>query len=123
METRRKDTGRIGETLAADYLEGLGHKVIERNWRSGHLETDIITIDKNGLHFVEVKTRIAPAAADPLENITRSKKRNMANAARHYLQEHSCGDMEIFLDVVTVLLDGECADIEYYPQAVIPIYN
>lgn len=97
--------------------------MLERNWRSGHLETDIITMDKNGLHFVEVKSRVAPAAADPLDNITAGKRRSMVNAARHYLREHSCGDIEIFLDVVTVLFEDGHASVSYFPQAVIPIYT
>jgi putative endonuclease len=35
----------------------MGHTILERNWRSGHLEIDIISFDKDGTHFVEVKTR------------------------------------------------------------------
>ncbi len=123
MGTGRRQLGAEGEALAAKHLEGLGHAILERNWRSGRLEADIITMDKNGLHFVEVKSRVAPAAADPLDNITASKRRSMVNAARHYLREHSCGDIEIFLDVVTVLFEDGRASVSYFPQAVIPTYT
>lgn len=122
METPRRILGTAGESAAAEYLGGLGHAILERNWRSGHLELDLVTLDQNGLHFVEVKSRVAPLTADPLAGMTGSKQRSMANAARRYLREHSCGDIEIFLDVVTVLFDGERTVVEYFPQAVIPIH-
>lgn len=124
MRDGRKKVGRTGETICCEYLTQMGQTVLERNWRSSHLEVDIVSLDSSGgLHFVEVKSRVAPVSADPLVGITRSKRQSMVSAARHYLHEHSCGDVEIFLDVMTVILDGEHAQIEYYPNAVIPIYT
>ena len=57
--------GDLGEDLASRYLEQLGHTVLERNWRHSHLEIDLITLDAEGLHFVEVKSRTAPVSAAP----------------------------------------------------------
>ena len=49
--------GQQGEALAADYLAARGYKIIERNFRAGHQELDIIAEQADILHFVEVKTR------------------------------------------------------------------
>ena len=125
MNTPTQETGRRGEEAACEYLRNAGHFIVERNWRSSHLETDIITTDDRGLHFVEVKTRNAPVAAEPESNITRTKRMRMVRAAQSYL--HTKGkpwmqEMEVFFDVLTVVFDGDLIEIEYYPQAFIPIY-
>ena len=117
--------GKKGEDAAALWLAGKGQTVLERNWRGGRCEIDLITADGNGLHFVEVKTRKAPVAADPLVNVTAAKQKNMVQAALRYL--HSEGrrfkDAEVNFDIITVVLDRASAQIQYYPQAIIPIYD
>ena len=60
MEDRsghRRQLGKAGEYVACGFLRSMGHIILERNWRSGHLEIDIISLDRDGIHFVEVKTR------------------------------------------------------------------
>ena len=60
MEDRgnhRQKLGERGENVACRYLESMGHTILERNWRNGHLEIDIISVDPEGIHFVEVKAR------------------------------------------------------------------
>lgn len=51
------EIGKRGEVFACEYLEKLGFKILHRNYRAGHLETDIICEDEKYLLFVEVKTR------------------------------------------------------------------
>lgn len=125
MENEKQTVGRRGEEEACLYLMNLGHTIVERNWRSSHLETDIITIDGAGLHFVEVKSRKAPAAADPEVNVGPKKRSRMVRAAQSYLHDRGkpwMWDMEVFFDVLTVVLFEDHANIEYYPQAFVPIY-
>ena len=125
MKNQRQQTGRRGEDEACRFLLECGHQILERNFRISHLETDIISLDKDGVHFVEVKTRRVPASADPEENVGPVKQRRLVGAAQEYL--HSSmkmipPDAEVFFDVITVLLDGDDSYIEYYPQAFIPVY-
>ena len=125
MENERQKVGRRGEDEACRYLTGRGHTIVERNWRSSHLETDIITFDSKGLHFVEVKSRTAPVMAAPEVNVGRDKRMRMVRAAGDYLHsdDHAwMQEMEVFFDVLTVVFDGDRIEIEYYPQAFIPIY-
>lgn len=124
LKTQRQLTGRTGEEEACIYLQRLGHTILDRNWRASHLETDIVSLDRAGLHFVEVKTRRAPVAADPAVNVDRRKMQRMVQAAQRYLHDpqRKLPDVEVFFDVITVILDGDGITLEYYPQAFIPTY-
>ena len=126
MKNERQITGKRGEDEAARHLEGLGHKIVSRNWRSSHLELDIISLKGNELHIVEVKSRTAPAMAEPELNVNSAKRRKMVAAANAFLnsgaRENLPSDLEVFFDVLTVVFDGPDFDIEYYPKVFIPIY-
>ena len=117
--------GKRGEDAACLWLTARGHTVLERNWRGGHCEIDLITADAAGLHFVEVKSRTAPTAADPLVNVTAAKQKHLVQAALKYLHSGNrrYADAEVMFDIVTVVFYGDTPKIEYYPQAFIPIYD
>ena len=116
--------GKRGEDLAADYLAARGHTVLARNWHGGHLELDIVTEAPDGVHFVEVKTRTAPVAAAPEENVGRLKQQRITAAALKFLHAmDSRFEREVFFDVVAVLFDGGKVEINYFPQAWIPMYT
>ena len=51
------ELGKWGEDIAADYLQRQGYTIIERNWKSGHRDLDIIALDGQTLVIAEVKTR------------------------------------------------------------------
>ena len=121
----RQTIGRLGEDMVCRHLEGLGHRILERNWRSGHLEIDIITVDQEGIHFVEVKTRRKNIQAPPQENVGRTKQKRITTAALRYLNSQNGfvhKDMECFFDVAAVTFEGEAADVEWIPNAYIPLY-
>ena len=110
--------------MACRYLESRGHRILERNWRGGHLEVDIISESSDGVHFVEVKTRIAPVAASIEDQVGRTKQHRIADAALKYLNtNHMELSSEVFFDIVSVVFDGASADVKYYPGAWIPIYT
>lgn len=119
-------TGRMGEQQACEYLEGLGHVILERNYRASHKEIDIISLSEgNILHIVEVKTRTEPVTAAPELNVNRNKQRNLVAAASAYLNSQdkvTSSDMEVVFDVITVVFSPSGTKIEYYPQAYIPTY-
>lgn len=118
--------GRRGEDVACGFLSGKGHTIVERNHRSGHLEIDIITLDKDGVHFVEVKSRVAPVAVSPEENVTAAKQKKVADAALRYLHtskdKRLSADLEVSFDVVAVTFDGGGEIVEWFPNAYYPMY-
>ena len=124
--TPRMSLGRRGEDVACGFLSGKGHTIVERNYRSGHLEIDIITLDKDGVHFVEVKSRVAPVAVSPEENVTAAKQKKVADAALRYLytskDKRLSADLEVSFDVVAVTFDGGGEIVEWFPNAYYPMY-
>ena len=123
---KRQKLGQAGEDLACRYLtEELGHTVIERNWRSGHLEIDIISIDADGIHFVEVKARRESIQAPPQESVDGRKQQKITKAAGAFLKSgrgREFGCRECQFDIVAVTYIEDHVRIEYFPQAYIPIY-
>ena len=110
----------MGEEMACDFLRSRGHRILERNWRGSHLEVDVISEAPDGLHFVEVKSRLDAEAA-PEEKVDARKQRRISAAALKYLNE-SGSDREVFFDVVSVVFDGSKTMVKYFPQAWIPMY-
>ena len=78
------------------------------------------------MHFVEVKSRVAPVAVSPEENVTVSKQRKVADAALRYL--HTAKDkristeLDVNFDVVAVTFDGGEEIVEWFPNAYYPMY-
>lgn len=121
----RQELGRIGEDLACSHLESLGHRILARNWRSGHLEIDIVSLGADGIHFVEVKTRRQNIQAPPQENVGSQKQQKITKAALRYLKTGKglpYGNLECIFDVVAVSFGKGTEKIEWFPQAYIPIY-
>lgn len=124
--TARMLLGKRGEDVACSFLERMGHRILERNYRSGHLEIDIISVDGYGVHFVEVKSRVAPVAAEPEESVTRLKLRKITTAALRYLHRYGRSSereaREVFFDVLAVTFDKGEERVEWFPGAYIPLY-
>jgi putative endonuclease len=121
----KRELGRLGEDIACRYLEDMGHTILARNWRSGHLEIDIVSLAKDGIHFVEVKTRRRNIQAAPQENVGPTKQSRITKAALSFLKSKKglpYGNHECSFDVVAITLEKNGTKLEWIPQAYIPIY-
>lgn len=115
----------MGEEAVCRRLEAGGHVILARNRHCGHLETDIISRDADGLHFVEVKTRRPPMQLEPQDCVTLSKQKKLIRAAQAFIlrsDDPLVRDCEYHFDVAAVTVDGDDIRIEYFADAFIPIY-
>lgn len=122
---KRQKLGQTGEELACRLLTEKGHVILERNWRSGHLEIDIISVSADGMHFVEVKTRRENIQAPPQESVKGTKQRRITKAAGAFLRSgrgKDFGSLECHFDIIAVTFFEHTVRTEYFPQAYIPIY-
>ncbi len=108
--------GLEGETLAVEYLEQRGFQILERNWRSGHKEIDIIAAKGDCVHFVEVKTRSTALWGTPEASVTASKRKLIILAANHYIQKNNIAK-EARFDVISILKKQESSSVDYMPDA------
>lgn len=103
-----KEIGDFGEDAAARFLKKKGYRILERNYRAGHNEIDIIAQDRKDIVFVEVKTRTPNALGvlpygDPLESVDTKKQRRTMDAASAYLCKCETALLPRF-DIVEVFL-------------------
>ena len=119
---RTSRIGLEGEDIACDFLRSRGHQILERNWRAGHLELDIITEAEDGLHFVEVKARTAPVTSTLTDQVNKVKQKRICAAALQYLNKEHLMGREVFFDIVSVMFNHQETVVRYFPQAWIPMY-
>ncbi|MBI3142453.1 MAG: YraN family protein [Bacteroidetes bacterium] len=120
---RHLRTGQIGEELAAGHLARLGYVILERNWRHGHLELDMIAQIGNDLVFVEVKTLRGTGHGYPESAVTKQKARRLFAAAEAYLIEKQIMN-EIRFDIVAVILHNtDPPEIYHIEDALHPYGN
>ena len=73
---QHNDFGKWGEDLAVHYLSEKGYAILERDWRYGHKDIDIIAISDDTLVFVEVKTRRNDTFMRPEQSVDWKKIKN-----------------------------------------------
>jgi putative endonuclease len=96
------DTGKWGEDLAAAYLEKKGYTIVERDWKSGRRDIDIIALDGDVVVFVEVKTRRNRLFGDPEESVNYQKLQNLQQAISHYVKFRHIRQ-EVRFDIISVV--------------------
>ena len=119
---KKSETGRRGEEIALAWLLDHGFRLLDRNWRSGHRELDLVVESAQRVHVVEVKTLTPPLLIRPYEKVDAAKQSRMVAAARHYIAFRQIRK-EVQFDVVSVVLDGDRAEVEYIPEAFFPLWK
>lgn len=95
------DIGAKGERAAADHLRReKGFVIVQRNWRHGRDEIDLVCRDGEILVFVEVKTRAAHALVAGRAAVDRRKKRALSRACRSYLAQLETKPRTFRFDIV-----------------------
>ncbi|MDR0976111.1 MAG: YraN family protein [Christensenellaceae bacterium] len=116
--------GRMGESVAAAYLERKGFYIIEQNAEFHDKETgkkiaevDIIASKNKGaeIHFVEVKYRKTTDYGTGAMAVGKAKQKNVKNGAMRWLMLSKLYDSVIVsFDVVEVSGDAPDFEINHY---------
>lgn len=105
--------GRHFEDRAAEFYQQQGYEVLERNWRAGHKEIDLIVRRDNQLVFVEVKASFSKEHGHPAERVDRRKIEHLTKAAQAYIEEAEITNYDLRFDVVTF----DRGKLEHFPDA------
>ncbi len=113
--------GRWGEQKAAEYLERKGFRIVQRDWRDGHRDLDIVAVDADYLVIIEVKTRRDGALTDPETAVDVKKIRNLSIAASKFVKQTDI-EFPVRFDIVTVTGNGsDVCDINHIEDAFLPL--
>ena len=115
----KQKIGRLGEDSAADYLIASGYAILERNWRDGHSEVDIIARSGKTLIIAEVKTRLADWNETPEDFLPPTKQEALIAAAEAYIGASVDKELELRFDLL-IVRPGEQPEVKHIPHAFIP---
>ena len=115
--------GQIGEELAAKIMRKKGFRVVDTNWKFGHLEMDVIAVSRKEIAFVEVKTRTTSFGGKrPEEYVDELKRRRMAAAANAYIKINQIDKTPRF-DIIGITMDAnthEVKEVTHLEDAFLP---
>jgi len=115
----RQSLGRWGEQLAAQYLQGQGYEILDRNVRTDFGELDLVARLAEIMVFVEVKTRTTSEYGMPEESITRQKAAHLLNSGRAYLLMHNITEVDWRIDLIAVIkLEGQPPVLRHIENAI-----
>lgn len=99
----KDELGRLGEQLAAEYLQQAGMRILDRNWRCADGELDIVAAERRVLVACEVKTRSGLGFGSPLEAVSRRKQARLRRLAISWIGAHGVLFDEVRIDVIGLL--------------------
>ena len=121
--THRQELGVRGEEIAARWLETKGWAILDRRFRNGHRDLDLVACrtDEPGTErlvaFVEVRTRLCTDFGTPAETVGWKKQRELARSARVWLAANRRSGDTYRFDVLGIVLGGGRVQIQYVPDA------
>ncbi|HEY8401970.1 MAG TPA: YraN family protein [Cytophagaceae bacterium] len=109
--SRNIETGKRGELLAYNYLTEKGYRVVEKNYRFGRGEIDLIAEKDGLLVFIEVKYRSSDAFGYPEEAVGEKKASKVVSTANHYVFETEW-KKDIRFDILAIDSNGNVSHFE-----------
>ncbi len=100
--------GRIGESLAREYLKDKGYKILEQNYRTRYAEIDLVARQKDMLVFVEVRTKVGERFGTPEDTLNRGKLRKVKRNAEAYVSRLKWNKL-YRVDAVCIVLGDDYA--------------
>jgi putative endonuclease len=116
---KHNEVGQFGEQKATEFLEQKGYKILDRNWRHGRAEIDIVAMDGATLVFGEVKTRSNDLFERPELAVDEKKRRLLTRAAVAYMRKIG-HEWAIRFDILAVILRGPDFYIDHFEDAFFP---
>jgi putative endonuclease len=117
MSAARQEFGELGERIAERWLKRQGWRVVQRRFRNGHRDIDLVVERDGTVAFVEVKARRGLAFGDPVEAVNWSKQKELVRSASVWIDRHGKPAESYRFDVVGVLVEGDRVQVRHVPNA------
>lgn len=127
MTQKTQLTGQIGETVAAQYLQQSGYRILAQNYQKPWVEIDIIAYKEPYLYVIEVKTVSYETKADlewavthetwrPEEQVHERKRYKLGQGAEAWIEEHRyTGEWQIVVLAVRIVPRETYATVNMLP--------
>lgn len=112
----KKKIGNEGEENAVNFLFANGYEVLERNYRFGRGEVDIIARKDSVMVFIEVKTRKNINYGYPETFISEPQEDRIHLAAEEYVLQKGWQG-EVRFDIIAILWDGSEPTLDHFEDA------
>lgn len=109
----RPDLGKKGELAARSYLDNLGYRFLDSNFKTRYGEIDLIYLDGNVLVLVEVKARNKNPFQDMEKTIGKIKINRILKSAEIYIGRTETEFGEIRIDAVFVEFSGDSGTVRH----------
>ena len=106
MSAARQAFGELGERIAERWLRRRGWRIVQRRFRTGHRDIDLVVERDGTVAFVEVKARKGAAFGGPVQAVDHRKRRQLERSAMVWIDRHGQDAESYRFDVVGVLLNG-----------------
>jgi putative endonuclease len=115
----QQQLGIFGEKIAEKYVTEKGYLILNRNFRFGKNEIDLVTEFSGKLIVIEVKTRQTAEIGEPWRSVTRAKQRQIIRVANFYIHEFNV-HLETQFDVISIVHNSFRTNIEHIESAFTP---
>ncbi|MEP7347382.1 MAG: YraN family protein [Gemmatimonadaceae bacterium] len=117
MSRERQVLGLSGERVAERWLRRQGWRVLQRRYRSGHRDIDLIAEREGLVAFVEVKARSGVEFGDPIEAVNWRKQNELVRSASVWIDRNGRPGEQYRFDVIGVLIQGERVRVRHVANA------
>lgn len=117
MTAARQAFGELGERIAERWLRRSGWRVIQRRFRNGHRDIDLVVEREGTIAFVEVKARRGARFGQPVEAVNWRKQKELSRSAMVWIDRHGQSGEAYRFDVVGVIVEGERVRVRHVENA------
>jgi putative endonuclease len=117
MIAEQQVLGLKGEQIAERWLKRHGWRIMQRRFRSGHRDIDLVAEKDGTVAFVEVKARSGSDFGDPVEAVNWRKRRELTRSAQVWVQRHGRSEDNYRFDVIGVLISAKGARVRHVQNA------
>lgn len=117
MTTDRQRFGLQGEAVAERWLRIRGWRVVQRRFRNGHRDIDLVVEREGTVAFVEVKARRGGWCGGPVEAVNWRKRRELVRSASIWIDRYGRRGESYRFDVIGVIIDGRGVRVRHVENA------
>ncbi|HMC56861.1 MAG TPA: YraN family protein [Gemmatimonadaceae bacterium] len=119
MSAARQAFGELGERIAERWLTRRGWRVIQRRFRNGHRDIDLVVERDGTVAFVEVKARRGDEFGGPVQAVNYRKRKQLERSALVWIDRNGRLADSYRFDVIGVLVDGAVVRVCHVENAFI----